>query len=189
METLYKNYEWVKDLRNALSNGKNIANIFIICCRQENWKQYINTAGGKCIHPDFISFVTSRGGLNTTLENLRSAISYDSEALDLFDELTKRSPGGDKKSSEYKINVDNVNNDRPTGNTKQYGLRRLREHNPDLHNKVLSGELSVNQAMIEAGYRKKTVTIPTDDAEKIFNILKKNLDKNLFYELKKHFTT
>lgn len=51
---------------------------------------------------------------------------------------------------------DNVPFEKPQlGNSRSYALRRLRELRPDLHGKVLANELSVNRAMIAAGFRKK----------------------------------
>ena len=56
-------------------------------------------------------------------------------------------------------NVDNgkgaINDLRPTGTSRAAALRRLRKDRPDLHTRVLGGELSAHAAMIEAGFRKK----------------------------------
>lgn len=41
------------------------------------------------------------------------------------------------------------------GNDRSYAHARLRRDRPDLHARVLSGELSPHAAMIEAGFRKK----------------------------------
>lgn len=43
-----------------------------------------------------------------------------------------------------------------------YSLKRLKRDRPDLADKVIAGELSANAAAIEAGFRKKTITIPDD---------------------------
>jgi hypothetical protein len=43
---------------------------------------------------------------------------------------------------------------RPTGTSVEAALRRLRKARPDLHARVLAGELSAHAAMIEAGFRK-----------------------------------
>ena len=58
--------------------------------------------------------------------------------------------------------VHNKNNDvnevgRPWGNRAAYALRRLRRDRPDIHARVLAGELSPHAGMVEAGFRKKTV--------------------------------
>ena len=41
-------------------------------------------------------------------------------------------------------------------------MERLKKTRPDLAQKVTSGELSAHQAMIEAGLRKRTVTLPLE---------------------------
>jgi hypothetical protein len=43
----------------------------------------------------------------------------------------------------------------PTGNAAAAALRRLRKDRPDIHERVLAGELTANAGMIEAGFRKK----------------------------------
>jgi hypothetical protein len=43
-----------------------------------------------------------------------------------------------------------------------YALRKLRRDREDLHKRVLAGEISPHAAMIEAGFRKKTLTVPAD---------------------------
>jgi len=43
----------------------------------------------------------------------------------------------------------------PTGNSEKYAHRKLREDRPDIHQRVLDGELSPHAGMIEAGFRKK----------------------------------
>jgi len=43
----------------------------------------------------------------------------------------------------------------PTGTSKTAFLRRLRKDRPDIHARVLAGELSPNAGMIEAGFRNK----------------------------------
>jgi hypothetical protein len=49
----------------------------------------------------------------------------------------------------------------PRGGTNSaYTVARLKRDRPDLHARVVAGELSANAAAIEAGFRPKTVTIP-----------------------------
>ena len=48
------------------------------------------------------------------------------------------------------------------GNSAGYAARRLSKNRPDLFERVLSGELSCHAAMIEAGFRTRTITVPID---------------------------
>ena len=44
---------------------------------------------------------------------------------------------------------------RPAGNSRAAFLRRLRKDRPDIHGRVLAGELSPYAGMVEAGFRKR----------------------------------
>jgi hypothetical protein len=55
---------------------------------------------------------------------------------------------------------------RPTGTSRDQGLRRLRKDRPDLHKDVIEGDKSVHKAMVEAGFRK--IPDPVDIAKKNF---------------------
>jgi hypothetical protein len=44
---------------------------------------------------------------------------------------------------------------RPSGNSRAAALRRLRKTRPDIHARVLAGELTPHAGMVEAGFRKR----------------------------------
>jgi hypothetical protein len=44
--------------------------------------------------------------------------------------------------------------ERPSGNSRAAFLRRLRKDRPDIHARVLAGEISAHAGMIEAGFRR-----------------------------------
>lgn len=95
-------------------------------------------------------------GLGTTVQMLKNICRDDDEALSLIDKATQRKAGDWNTHPEPDVIVDNVNNNiRPTGNTKDAALRRLRKDRADLHEKVIAGEISAHAAMIDAGFRKK----------------------------------
>ncbi|MDZ7952508.1 hypothetical protein [Nostoc sp. DedQUE09] len=84
----------------------------------------------------------------------------------MLDRIVLRQAGAPEKNQRIdseQIIVDNIHNydkiKRPTGTSKQAGLRQLRKKNPELHAKVLAGELTVNAAMVQAGLRIKQVTV------------------------------
>lgn len=99
----------------------------------------------------------------------------------MIDKVTEGEHGGDHTSETFKqsktdiISLDNIG----YGNSRQYSLRKLRNSNPALHEKVLSGELSPHAAMIEAGFRKKTITIPIEVA-KVIQVIKKHFTGSLW---------
>ena len=66
---------------------------------------------------------------------------------------------GDKRSREY--------TDRPfrggtTRRLKRILLRKLRKDSPEIHAKVIAGEISPHAGMVAAGFRKKTATVSVD---------------------------
>lgn len=54
----------------------------------------------------------------------------------------------------------NYKREAPTGNSRSYALSRLKREREDLYRKVLAEEMSSHAAMIEAGFREPTLTIP-----------------------------
>ena len=108
------------------------------------------------------------------MKTLRHLCRDDMEALDMIDQILEN-PTGNPTFGKNNTIVYMVHNSketetkkvkRPSGNSRQAGLRKLRsyaEQNEtvaELREKVLLGELSVNAALLEAGLRKKRVTIP-----------------------------
>lgn len=76
-----------------------------------------------------------------------------------------RNPYGRTGKPAEVITVDNIHSDyatRPSGTSSQRSSLRLSRQAPELHSRVLSGELSPHAAMIQAGFRKKTMTLPCD---------------------------
>lgn len=69
------------------------------------------------------------------------------------------------------------------GTSLSYTLRRLKEDHPELYQRVVAGALSANAAAREAGIRRPTTTIYTDDAASIARTLKKKLDADTLAEL------
>jgi hypothetical protein len=91
----------------------------------------------------------------------------DAEALDMFRkemrgkegrELDAKTP--DLKEPHRPKKPDNKKEDVRVsgyGNDPSYALARLRRDRPDIHARVLAGELSPHAGMVEAGFRKPTV--------------------------------
>jgi hypothetical protein len=64
-----------------------------------------------------------------------------------------RRPGG-RPPKTFDTSDGDVKGFAPTGNSVSYALQKLRDERPDLHSRVLAGELTANAAMVEAGFRK-----------------------------------
>ncbi len=64
------------------------------------------------------------------------------------------------------------------GTSAAYILARLKRDRPDLAEKVVSGEMSANAAAIEAGFRKKTFTVPEDIPGLAQALVNKGIDRD-----------
>ncbi|MFI6481812.1 hypothetical protein ACIBH1_28045 [Nonomuraea sp. NPDC050663] len=62
-------------------------------------------------------------------------------------------------------------------------LKRLREEAPALHHQVLAGELSTHAAMVAAGFRARTISVPVSRPESAAKALRKNLSREQLVEL------
>lgn len=71
------------------------------------------------------------------------------------------------------IRVRDRSNEPKQGNTTGYALRRLARDRPDLHARVIVGEITPHGAMVEAGFARKLITIPADP-EKAARLLAKH---------------
>jgi hypothetical protein len=163
--TLAVNGRVVADLRRMLHSGKlnlgAVPSLIKEIISREMWRERVEPATGEIVPPfrSFVEFITTppMAGLGADLALLKRICAEDKVALDLIDRVTTN-PNG------RPITVDNVNTieDRPGGNSEQYALRKLRKDAPTLHARVLAGEMTAHGAMIEAGFRRSTMTLPTD---------------------------
>jgi len=157
----------IKTIGNESANLHTLPSLIFVVCKSKVWKTgYYSELLKKQVPPmtfeKFVSEPVPVGGLGTTVDRLKTYCRDDAKALDAIDEATQRKSGGDKRSEEYaKTTVDIVNSERPTGNSRERALRKLRNDAPELHKRVLAEELSCNAAMIEAGFRKKRTPFDT----------------------------
>ena len=94
-------------------------------------------------------------GLGTELETIKRLCRDDVEAVGLIDQVTAR------PKHVHASDSDNVTITK-RGNRADAALRRLRKDRPDLHERVLAGELSPHAAAVEAGFRKRAISIPRE---------------------------
>jgi len=127
---------------------------------RDYWKKRVRPGTGEVIEfSRWEDFVTAKvyWGLGSTQQQLNNLLRDNPKLIDLMDRATQRTPADNKP-------LDNIQEQAPTGTTAAAAIRRLRKDRPDLHAKVMSGDLSANAAAIQAGFRRKTWTAP-DDAE------------------------
>ena len=159
----------VDSLGKAMQSGETglryVPALLLRVVNEDLWRErVIAQTGERVAFERFLDFVTTQPleGLGADLPALRRLCADNPAALDAIDRATKQPEGGDKRSAAYKNTVDNINGDRPDGTSAAYALRKLRSDAPDAHARVLAGELSPHAAMVEAGFRRKTLQIPTD---------------------------
>jgi hypothetical protein len=118
---------------------------------------------------EFITVPTSQGGCGWQPDKVTELLrkSDDSEALRMWEAAIKAREIDAKDRANVRPvgrppkNVSDVKNDtdnylgRPKSGTRAEALRRLRRDRPDIHARVLAGELTAHAGMIEAGFRKK----------------------------------
>ena len=126
-------------------------------------------------------------GLGHTVEQLKHycRMADDLATLDLIDQALQRPAGASvgnnnaaKVDEKLQTTVDIVNSCfpaeplttktrrpvRPTGNSAEQALRRLRKERPELHARVLAQEVTPHAAMVAAGYRQRTLAVPVTPA-------------------------
>lgn len=152
---------------------------------QQNLWQEREPAPGKLSKKKFKNFkefceAATPFGLNTPFEYVLNICKPYNDVLDLIDEANRNNLG-ENFGAYNKDNrgLHNVQTPTPTGNTKEAGLRRLRKDRKDLHEQVLKNEISVNEAMIKAGFRKKMISMPKgQDVQRWIEVIKRDFSKS-----------
>jgi hypothetical protein len=132
------------------------------------WREFVTSRGEHVTHERFADFVTMPPlkGLGSDIALVRRIVSDDIDALDLLDQALQN-------PAHTHADVDNINISRPHGTSQSQALRRLRKNAPQLHADVLAGRLSAHGAMVRAGFRPKTVSVPVTKPEAVARSLLK----------------
>lgn len=152
--------------------------------KKECWKaRYVHRLGDILRCESFKDYIADRPpkGLGTDSDTLKRLCPGE-ENTDVRDMIDAAMQGkhGVYPGNQYSNlgDVDNIHNsnikaNRPSGTSEAAALRRLRKSAPKLHEKVIAGEMSAHAAMVKAGFRPKTITVPVD-VEKAARVLVKN---------------
>lgn len=89
---------------------------------------------------------------------IRRICGDDPEALDLLDKTLQRADGRPPETFDNIQGLESA----PTGTSAARAIRQLREQRPDLHARVMAKELSPHGAMVEAGFRRRMISLPED---------------------------
>jgi hypothetical protein len=213
-QDLYRNAELVATVQRRLETGHQLDSLHLFIrdlLERRAWVAFKMTEHSEVTsyHPgdalkfwEFVQKPTPKG-LGTTIPKLRRFCAADEDAirlLDLLDASAAREPGGannphgckGKPKDDTIINDDNIhsdcNNDRssPTGTSREAALRKLRKDRPDLHEQVVNGDKTPHAAMLEAGFRKPTMTVPKEDIPALARALRNRLTDDQIAELIDH---
>ena len=115
-----------------------------------------------------------------TVDALRRLCRDDAESLDAID-AAMRMPNGIQRRNDAVDNIHGIQSQqapplRPTGTSTARALRALRDHAPALHAEVLAGRVSPHGAMVAAGLRRRTLTIPCDDPAAAARSIRRHFD-------------
>lgn len=134
-----------------------------------DWRHFIDGFGKERKHKSFEEFVTADvpDGLGTTVDVLLDVIGHrdaDVERMvrDALKHQGRRSNFPDNNREVY-------------GDQRPYALRRLYRQRRDLYDRVAAGEQSPHSAMVEAGFRKATITVPIE-TDALAAALRRRLD-------------
>lgn len=157
------NWDYVNDVQHFVSSGEggleHVPSSLKRLIESGAWRSFMAPMPiglveyGQDQFPCFVSARVPRG-LGASDALMRDLLRRDPEALDLYDRACQRKHGGDRSK------IDNVNLAPTDGNSETYALRRLRGKRPDLHARVLARQITAHAAMIEAGFRRRTITVP-----------------------------
>lgn len=140
--------------------------------REELWREYSDLKSGRRFgpfrsFPEFVETPGSGGGLGLTRKQLDALCVDDMEIRSLIDKAYESIPGAHRPAPHNNVMRSEQ------GNSQSYALRKLRKDRPDLHEKVLAGELKPNAAMEEAGFRKLVRSVRMDDPDSAARTLRK----------------
>ena len=146
---------------------------------EDAWRDFETKLGTRVQPRSFEEFVTTPPlqGLGASIDLVRRIVADDPVTANMLDEALQN-------LAHIHTDVDDVNV-RPTGNSRDQAMRRLRKDNPALHAEVLAGKLTAHAAMVKAGHRRRTVNVPIDEPERVAATLAKHLTPDQFAALRK----
>lgn len=135
------------------------------------WEHFVTRLGKEVHHERFAEFVITPplAGLGASVDLIQRLVADDKEALDLLDQALQNPHGGDHSKN------DNITLAQPNGTSEAAALRRLRKDAPELHAEVLAGRLTAHGAMVRAGFRPKTVSVPIGRPDAVAAALRKHM--------------
>jgi hypothetical protein len=163
-----RNRHIVESLESALRSGSHgltvVPELLKRCLREQSWREFTTTRNELVVHDDFALFLTTSPlkGLGADLALVRRLVSDDPEAAGMLDKALHNAEGN---SAVNGADSQGEGNTPDPGSAGERALRRLRATSPEIHAQVVAGELSTHAAMVQAGLRKRTVSVALEDPQ------------------------
>jgi hypothetical protein len=196
-EVLVRNGKRVDMLSRSIKDGaaslESIPGLIRQVLEEDMWRGHLHEETGEVFQfENFKEFVVSPPpqGLGTNIATLIRLCADDALVVDMIDEAVQFTPP-DLVAISHPVNGDGSQDGKKyiaTGTSRQAGLRKLRQHaetSPkveQLRQAVLTGEMSINKALIEAGLKSERITI-TRDPEKAAEVLKRSFSNEELQQL------
>ncbi|MBB6172879.1 hypothetical protein HNR23_002939 [Nocardiopsis mwathae] len=142
--------------------------------REDSWKKFITPRGELVEYERFSDFAAAApsAGLGTSVDLLVRIVGDDTETLKLLDSVL-----GDNRMDSSEVRPLGTKEPETQPSRRQSAaLHRLERERPDLHQKVLAGSITTNKAMIAAGFRARTVSVPVSRPEAAARTLRRSFN-------------
>ena len=157
-------------VRSGTQNLETVPGLLKRLLAEDMWRCFNAPRHGVVTYDSFAEFLNTHppAGIGVDVEVVRNLLRNDVAATDLLDQALRQPPGTHPARD--------IITSRGNGTSRAGALRRLRDQQPALHTAVLAGELSPHAAMVQAGYRPRTVTVPIDDDLRLAAALRRHLN-------------
>lgn len=157
------NFFTVRRLANGIQRGdsglRDVPETLLRLIETDAWKHYVTESGREYTHESFAAFVEAKPfeGIGATVKQLERLCVEHPKAREALQGVLKSKRGrGNKRNN----NITDIS----TGTSQGYTLERLHRESPELYEQVCAGEMSANAAAIQAGFRKRMLSIPAEPA-------------------------
>lgn len=179
-----RNWLTVRDTEYALRHGSanlgSLPGLIRELLTADAWRHFVLPTGEEVKPKGFADFVAKEvpRGLESTVSMVKKIIeSFEDEAeraelLDLLDRAVQGKHGGDHSKPDV---IRLARDPNQHGTSRDGALRKLRKDAPELHAEVIAGRLSAHAAMVQAGFRPKTISVPVSRPESAAAALRRHL--------------
>lgn len=167
--------ELVSEARQALEYDlDNAAHLVQVVVESDQWKEFDTPLGRAGPYKNFDAFCKApppKGwGYKRGWKDVEKRISFDTMRLA-------------KIARHIGYNITKSPQDGGGGTGRRQALLRLADHRPDLLARVEAEELSPHAAMVQAGFRHRTISVPVDDIDATARALQRHLSNDALTEL------